>query len=105
MDLFDLIHEYLLESGFAADEATKIMVEMTDKKRQEILANISEEEADRLKDRRMERGGIDGNKRYDRAPAKKATNKELGIPEMTPEQRAKRAKEMSAHLQKMGRLK
>ena len=34
---------------------------------------------DRLRDRRMERGGVDGNTRYDRPPARKATNAELGI--------------------------
>ena len=40
---------------------------------------VSEEGADRLRDRRMERGGVGGNRRYDRPPAKKATNAELGI--------------------------
>ena len=40
---------------------------------------VSEEDADRLRDRRMERGGVGGNRRYDRPPAKKATNAELGI--------------------------
>ena len=40
---------------------------------------INEEDYDRMKDRRMERGGVDGNRRYDRPPAKKATNAELGI--------------------------
>ena len=29
---------------------------------------VNEEGADRLKDRRMERGGVDGNNRYDKAP-------------------------------------
>ena len=29
---------------------------------------VSEEDADRLRDRRMERGGVDGNVRYDKAP-------------------------------------
>jgi len=40
---------------------------------------INEEDYDRMKDRRMERGGVGGNKRYDRPPARKATNAELGI--------------------------
>ena len=40
---------------------------------------INEEDYDRMKDRRMERGGVDGNRRYASAPAKKATNAELGI--------------------------
>ena len=31
---------------------------------------VNEEGADRLKDRRMERGGVDGNNRYDKAPGK-----------------------------------
>ena len=56
-DTFDLIHEYLLESGFAYDEATQIMVEMGQAKIDEILNTISEEDYDRMKDRRMERGG------------------------------------------------
>ena len=34
---------------------------------------------DRLRDRRMERGGVGGNQHYDRPPARKATNTELGI--------------------------
>ena len=38
-----------------------------------------EETEDSLRDRRMERGGVDGNTRYDRPPARKATNAELGI--------------------------
>ena len=36
---------------------------------------VSEEDADRLKDRRMERGGVDGNTRYDRAPKAPNTKK------------------------------
>ena len=40
---------------------------------------VKEEDSDRLKDRRMERGGVGGNQRYDRPPARKATNAELGI--------------------------
>ena len=40
---------------------------------------INEEDYDRMKDRRMERGGVDGNNRYDRPPAKKLSNAELGI--------------------------
>ena len=40
---------------------------------------VSEEGADRLRDRRMERGGVGGNRRYDRPPARKKTNAELGI--------------------------
>ena len=36
---------------------------------------VSEEDADRLKDRRMERGGVGGNQRYDRAPKAPNTKK------------------------------
>ena len=36
---------------------------------------VSEEDADRMKDRRMERGGVDGNQRYDRAPKAPNTKK------------------------------
>ena len=40
---------------------------------------VDEETEDSLKDKRMERGGVGGNQRYDRPPAKKASNAELGI--------------------------
>ena len=36
---------------------------------------VSEEDADRLRDRRMERGGVGGNRRYDRAPKAPNTKK------------------------------
>ena len=41
--------------------------------------DINEEDADRLRDRRMERGGVDGNTNYRKPPAKKLSNAELGI--------------------------
>jgi hypothetical protein len=41
--------------------------------------SVDEETEDSLKDKRMERGGVGGNRRYDRPPAKKASNAELGI--------------------------
>ena len=62
---------------------------------------MTEEASDRLKDRRMERGGVGGNVDYSRPPAKKASNKELGIRDFTPAEKEKRAKEMAAHLKKM----
>ena len=62
---------------------------------------VDEAAEDRARDRRMERGGVGGNVDYSRPPAKKASNKELGIKPMTDEQREKRKKEMSAHLKKM----
>ncbi|AOO15443.1 hypothetical protein WH050310_169 [Cyanophage S-RIM12_WH_05_0310] len=40
---------------------------------------VNEEGADSLKDRRMERGGVDGNTNYRKPPAKKLSNAELGI--------------------------
>jgi len=40
---------------------------------------VDEETEDSLKDKRMERGGVGGNQRYDRPPAKKLSNDELGI--------------------------
>ena len=40
---------------------------------------VAEENEDSLRDRRMERGGVDGNTDYRRPPAKKATNAQLGI--------------------------
>ena len=64
---------------------------------------VKESAEDRLRDQRMERGGVDGNKRYDRPPARKATNKELGIQDFTPAEKEKRAKEIAAHLKKMRR--
>ena len=64
---------------------------------------VKESSEDRLRDQRMERGGVDGNKRYDRPPARKATNKELGIRDFTPAEKEKRAKEIAAHLKNMRR--
>ena len=64
---------------------------------------VKEAAEDRLRDQRQERGGVDGNKRYDRPPARKATNKELGIRDFTPAEKEKRAKEVAAHLKKMRR--
>jgi len=66
-------------------------------------STINEEDYDRMKDRRMERGGVDGNTNYRKPPAKKLSNKELGIRDFTPAEKEKRAKEMSAHLKKMGK--
>jgi len=43
------------------------------------LPITTESAEDRLRDRRMERGGVDGNVDYRRPPARKATNAELGI--------------------------
>jgi hypothetical protein len=44
------------------------------KKRRQAMSDMKTEEAsDAMKDRRMERGGVDGNTRYDRAPGKPNT--------------------------------
>ena len=40
---------------------------------------VDESAEDRLRDRRMERGGVGGNVDYSRPPARKSTNAELGI--------------------------
>ena len=64
---------------------------------------VKEAAEDRLRDQRMERGGVDGNKRYDRPPARKATNKELGIRDFTSAEKEKRAKEIASHFKKMRR--
>ena len=56
---------------------------------------------DRARDEHQMRGGMAARKDYDRPPAKKLSNKELGIRDFTPAEKAKRAKEMAAHLKKM----
>ena len=45
------------------------------KKFKEEVEQVNEEDSDRLKDRRMERGGVGGNQRYDRAPKAPNTKK------------------------------
>ena len=64
---------------------------------------VKEAAEDRLRDQRMERGGVDGNTRYDRPPAKRSTNKELGIRDFTSTEKEKRAKEIASHFKKMRR--
>ena len=74
---FDLIIEYLVDSGFPEEEALKLMVNMDESKRLEILESyLTEEDADKLKDFRQERGGVDGNTDYKRAPRPSAGGKE-----------------------------
>ena len=156
---FDIIIEHLIEQGFPVDEALKLMVNMSEEKREQILETtrrqqdnasgapmkeetveegmhreadtgkvvdkaevgktyypnmpkkkssvalrkekeaaekkkqkthkeemdslmaayqfmfVSEEEADKLRDQRQERGGVDGNTRYDKAPKASGTGK------------------------------
>ena len=66
----------------------------------EVPNCVKEEGSDRRKDRRQERGGVGANVDYSRPPAKKATNKELGIRDFSPEEKEKRRKEIIAHLKK-----
>ena len=63
--------------------------------------DLGEEASDRARDEHQMRGGMAARKDYDRPPAKKLSNKELGIRDFTPAEKAKRAKEMAAHLKKM----
>ena len=47
------------------------MVNMSGEKQMEILESyFTEEDADKLRDMRQERGGVDGNTNYKRAPAR-----------------------------------
>jgi hypothetical protein len=58
---------------------------------------VNEASEDRLRDQRMERGGVDGNTNYRRPPAKKLSNAELGIkPGKTAVQKAMEKKGKSA---------
>jgi hypothetical protein len=62
---------------------------------------VDEAAEDRARDEHLMRAGMAARKDYDRPPAKKLSNKELGIKPMTDEQREKRRKEIAAHLKKM----
>ena len=85
MDAFDIILEYLLENGHvdSLDEALYVMMEMDSKVIQEI---VSEETEDSLRDRRQERGGVDGNQRY---PSDKGVKKGAMSPEEKKKSREK----------------
>ena len=65
---FDLILAHLIEQGFGDDEALKIMVNMPEETRIEILA-LSEEESDKMKDKHLERGGHAARTDYSKTPA------------------------------------
>ena len=66
LQTYEVIKNYLLEKKFATteEEANAIILNMEES----WFQQINEEEADRLRDQRMERGGVDGNTRYDKAP-------------------------------------
>jgi hypothetical protein len=63
--------------------------------------DLGEAAEDRARDEHQMRGGMAARVDYDRPPAKKLSNKELGIRDFTPAEKEKRAKEMAAHLKKM----
>jgi hypothetical protein len=85
MDAFDIVLEYLLENGHvdSLDEALYVMMEMDSKVIQEI---VSEETEDSLRDRRQERGGVDGNQRY---PSDRGVKKGAMSPEEKKKSREK----------------
>ena len=85
MDAFDIILDYLLENGHvdSLDEALYVMMEMDSEVIQEI---VSEETEDSLRDRRQERGGVDGNQRY---PSDKGVKKGAMSPEEKKKSREK----------------
>ena len=94
---FDLILAHLTESGFAEDEALKLMINMDAAKRQEIIESyLTEEESDALKDRRQERGGVDGNTDYRRAPKAAPKGEKKGKTAMQKDAEAKYGKGASA---------
>jgi len=65
--------------------------------------DLGESAEDRARDEHQMRGGMAARVDYDRPPAKKKTNKEMGIRDFTSAEKEARAKQMSAHLKKMGR--
>jgi hypothetical protein len=62
---------------------------------------LGESAEDRVRDEHQMRGGMAARKDYDRPPAKKLSNKELGIGEFSDKEKAKRLEQMRAHLKKM----
>ena len=99
LESYQVVLEYLLDEGFASseDSADKIILNMSESWFQSIL----EGKEDRARDKRQEKGGMAANVDYNRPPAKKLSNKELGIPEMSDEEREKRKEQMKAHIKKM----
>tara|TARA_Y100001936_G_C16034637_1_gene647766 strand:- start:353 stop:700 length:348 start_codon:yes stop_codon:yes gene_type:complete len=67
LQTYEVIKNYLLEKKFATteEEANAIILNMEES----WFQQINEEESDRMKDRRMERGGVGGNIDYRRPPA------------------------------------
>lgn len=92
---------YANRSNAAGGDAFANAVDRMQNNSYEPEGEMTEEASDRAKDEHLMRGGMAARKDYDRPPAKKKTNKELGIRDFTDEEREKRKKEMSAHLKKM----
>ena len=67
----------IIEMGEAADadEARYILSELDEETLDALAEDVQESAEDRLRDQRMERGGVDGNTRYDRAPKAPNTKK------------------------------
>ena len=101
-ETYEYLVDYLVENGFADREnADKIILHMSEEWYATIIETscgfspkrykggsaakpgpdknrvkpMGEETEDSLRDRRMERGGVDGNTRYDRAPKAPNTKK------------------------------
>ena len=90
VDVFDTILAHLIEQGFGDDEALILMTSMSEEKRQQMLALISEEGSDAMKDKQLENGGHAARSDYDRPTRNPATgDKKKGE---TPLQKAAKEK-------------
>ena len=90
VDVFDTILAHLIEQGFGDDEALILMTSMSEEKRQQMLALISEEGADAMKDKQLENGGHASRSDYNRPTRNPATgDKKKGE---TPLQKAAKEK-------------
>ena len=74
LQTYEVIKNHLLEKKLAStdERGNAIILNMEESWFQQIL---SEEDYDRMKDRRMERGGVGGNQRHDRDPKAPNTKK------------------------------
>ena len=96
---FDLILAHLIEQGFGDDEALKIMVNMPEETRTEILA-LSEEDSDKLKDSHLERGGHAARTDYTKTPAANTWGKKKMSAEEREEARKKAFSKVVGDLKK-----
>jgi hypothetical protein len=87
-ETYEYLVDYLVENDFVdAENADKIILHMSEEwyadiieascgsKPKKVRKKMVTEDEDSLRDRRMERGGVDGNTRYDRAPKAPNTKK------------------------------